>query len=159
MKRENPQIIYKEALAEGEYRYEINLYYGETLTEDGDIDDKVQDNIFVSSPIEYSAGEAKYMYPNIARLKGYTYGSCIFCNIGVIIRDNQDATTTVKNFPKVNIGLMPIMVKSKLCILNDLDDARLSELGECPFDQGGYFIIKGKEKVVLSQEKNINNIL
>ena len=158
VKRENPQIIYKEALAEGEYRYEINLYYGETLTEDG-VDDKVHDNIFVSSPIEYSDGEAKYMYPNIARLKGYTYGSCIFCNIGVIIRDNQDATTTVKNFPKVNIGLMPIMVKSKLCILNDLDDARLSELGECPFDQGGYFIIKGKEKVVLSQEKKINNIL
>ena len=58
VKRENPQIIYKEALAEGEYRYEINLYYGETLTEDGDIDDKVQDNIFVSSPIEYSDGEA-----------------------------------------------------------------------------------------------------
>ena len=54
---------------------------------------------------------------------------------------------------------MPIMVKSKLCILNGLDDIRLTELGECPYDQGGYFIINGKEKVVLSQEKKINNIL
>ena len=54
---------------------------------------------------------------------------------------------------------MPIMIKSKLCILNELDDIRLSELGECPYDQGGYFIINGKEKVVLSQETKINNIL
>ena len=54
---------------------------------------------------------------------------------------------------------MPIMVKSQLCILNNLDDTKCSEFGECPYDQGGYFIIKGKEKVFLSQEKKINNIL
>ena len=71
------------------------------------------------------------MYPNIARLKGFTYASSIYCNIGVIFKDNEKDEITIKNFPKVNIGLMPIMVKSKLCILNDLDDIRLKELGEC----------------------------
>ena len=40
-----------------------------------------------------------------------------------------------------------------------MDDTQLKELGECPYDQGGYFIIKGKEKVFLSQEKKINDIL
>ena len=161
IKRQNPQIIYKEAInsEKGEYRYQINIHYGELLKEDGTVDEKYIDNLFVSSPIEYTDGESKYMYPNIARLKGYTYASNIYCNIGVIFKDNETNETTIKNFEKVNIGSMPIMVKSKLCILNGLDDIRLSELGECPYDQGGYFIINGKEKVILSQEKKINDIL
>ena len=159
IKRENPQIIYKDAIDADNFRYQINLYYGETLNDDGTINDKIIDNLFISSPTEYLNETSKYMYPNIARLRGYTYGSCIYCNIGVIFKDNLKNEITIKNFEKINIGLMPIMVKSKLCVLKDLDDVRLSELGECPYDQGGYFIINGKEKVVLSQEKKINDIL
>jgi len=161
IKRENPQIIYKDPIDidKGNYRYSINIYYGETLDEEGNINNKIIDNIFISSPTEYINGKSTYMYPNIARLKEYTYASCIYTNIGIIFRDNLKDETTIKNFEKVNIGLMPIMVKSKLCILNGLDDNRLNELGECPYDKGGYFIIKGKEKIFLSQEKKINNIL
>jgi len=161
VKRENPQILYKDAIdiEKGKYRYSINIYYGETLDEEGNINDKIIDNIFISSPTEYINGKSSYMYPNIARLKEYTYGSSIYANIGVIFRDNVKDQTTIKNFEKINIGLMPIMVKSKLCILNDLDDSRLNELGECPYDKGGYFIIRGKEKIILSQEKKISNIL
>jgi len=161
IKRENPLIIYKDTINadQGKYKYEINIYYGETLNDDGSFNDKIKDNIFISSPIEYNNGESTYMYPNIARLKGYTYASSILCNIGVRFIDNEKNKVTIKNFEKINIGTIPIMVKSKLCILNGLDDTRLNELGECPYDQGGYFIIKGKEKVFLSQEKKINNIL
>ena len=161
VKRENPQIIYKDAIDadKGKYRYQINIFYGESLNDDGTINDKIIDNLFISSPTVYIDDKTTYMYPNIARLKGYTYASSIYCNIGVIFRDNETNEITIKNFEKVNIGLMPIMVKSKLCILNGLDGVRLSELGECPYDPGGYFIIKGKEKVVLSQEKKINDIL
>ena len=102
--------------------------------------------------------DSKYMYPNEARLKNYTYRSCIFCNIGIkyIFNDN---TFIVKNFEKLNIGFIPIMIHSKLCILNRLDSVKLSEMGECPYDQGGYFIINGKEKLIISQESKINNIL
>ena len=161
IKRENPLIIYKDILDpnKNEYKYQINIYYGETLKGDGEIDLSIRENIYFSSPIEYINGEKTYMYPNIARLKGYTYASCIFCNIGVEFIDNSKGTRTVKNFQRVNIGLLPIMIKSKNCILNGLDDTQLKELGECPYDQGGYFIIKGKEKVFLSQEKKINDIL
>ena len=160
IKRENPLIIYKEALNadKGKYKYKINIYYGETLNKDGTINDTNEENIYVSSPIEYIDGKQKYMYPNIARLKGYTYASCIFCNIGIEFIDNSKEPSDkdhrhIKNFSKINIGLLPIMIKSKNCILNNLDDTKLTELGECPYDQGGYFIIKGKEKVFLSQEK------
>ena len=118
-----------------------------------------ENNVFVSSPIEYINGKSQYMFPNIARLKQYTYASSILCNISVIIRDLVENKQDITYFEKVNIGTMPIMVKSKLCVLHGLDSARLTEVGECPYDQGGYFIIKGKEKVILSQEKKINNIL
>jgi len=161
IKRENPLIIYKEALDadKGKYKYQINIYYGETLNDQGEINESKKDNIFVSSPIEYIEGKQTYMYPNIARLKSYTYASSIFCNIGVQFIDNSKGSSIVKNFEKINIGSIPIMVKSKMCILNELDSTKLTELGECPYDQGGYFIIKGKEKVFLSQEKKINDIL
>ena len=163
IKRGNPLLIYKEPLnSDGtEYKYDIEIYFGETLhenQEEGLINDKVE-NIFVSCPTELNDGESKYMYPNIARLKGYTYKSNIFCNIGIKYKNNVTNTITIRNFPKINIGSIPIMVHSKRCVLHNLDDVKLSELGECPYDQGGYFIINGKEKVILSQEIKVNNVL
>ena len=163
LKRENPQIIYKEPLESGGYRYQLNIYYGSrvrSILEDGSVDEsEEQDNVFVSSPIEYVDGKSSYMFPNIARLKGYTYASAVSCTVSVIIRDMVEKKQAISVYENVNLGSIPIMVKSKLCILRDMDSARLTEVGECPYDQGGYFIIKGKEKVILSQEKKINNIL
>ena len=54
----------------------------------------------------------------------------VFIVMLVLYLEIMKNTTTIKNFEKVNIGLMPIMVKSKLCILNGLDSIRLSELSE-----------------------------
>ena len=113
IKRENPQLIYKEEEG-GQYRYHISIYYAETLDDKtGEIVD-VGDNIFISSPMEYIDGKGKYMYPNIARLKGYTYATSILCNIGVILSDMKTKKSVIKNFEKVNIGMMPIMIKSRL---------------------------------------------
>ena len=50
------------------------------------------------------------MYPNIARLKNYTYKSAIFCNIAVKYKDNTTGGITILNFDKVNIGSIPIMI-------------------------------------------------
>ncbi|KAL9101872.1 MAG: hypothetical protein Q9163_002917 [Psora crenata] len=60
---------------------------------------------------------------------------------------------------KVFVGKLPIMLKSKYCILKDLSEAELYAWNECPYDQGGYFIINGSEKVLIAQERSAANIV
>ncbi|KAJ5054087.1 uncharacterized protein L3040_000371 [Drepanopeziza brunnea f. sp. 'multigermtubi'] len=60
---------------------------------------------------------------------------------------------------RVFIGKLPIMLKSKYCILKDLDEDDLYAWNECPYDQGGYFIINGSEKVLIAQERSAANIV
>jgi DNA-directed RNA polymerase beta subunit len=52
---------------------------------------------------------------------------------------------------------VPIMLRSSYCTLYQQSEKDLTELGECPLDQGGYFIINGSEKVLIAQEKMSTN--
>ena len=56
------------------------------------------------------------------------------------------------------------MLRSAFCSLGDsaaggggFGEAELTELGECPYDQGGYFVINGSEKVLIAQERMAHN--
>jgi DNA-directed RNA polymerase II subunit RPB2 len=60
---------------------------------------------------------------------------------------------------KVFIGKLPVMLKSKICTLRNRSEAELYAYQECPFDQGGYFIINGSEKVLIAQERSAANIV
>ncbi|CAK8685076.1 unnamed protein product [Clavelina lepadiformis] len=55
------------------------------------------------------------------------------------------------------IGRMPIMLRSSNCILTGKNPAELAKLNECPYDPGGYFVVKGVEKVILIQEQMSKN--
>ena len=50
------------------------------------------------------------------------------------------------------LGKFPIMLFSDRCILKNLEPEVRFNMGECRNDPGGYFIIDGKEKVIVSQE-------
>src|ERR1044071_2348612 len=53
--------------------------------------------------------------------------------------------------------LLPIMIKSQICSLRALNDEELMAAGECPYDDGGYFIVTGSEKVLIAQERMAAN--
>ena len=68
----------------------------------------------------------------------------------------QKRTITLE---KVFLGKFPIMVQSHFCVLHGLPKSVIFNMGECRNDLGGYFIIDGKEKTVIPQEKFADNML
>ncbi|MCO5596788.1 hypothetical protein L7F22_050858 [Adiantum nelumboides] len=57
----------------------------------------------------------------------------------------------------VSIGRIPIMVQSSYCRLHGLARQASLQRGHCHFDVGGYFIIKGSEKVLITQEEHVKS--
>ena len=83
-------------------------------------------------------------------------------NAKSVISGDQNSNITQRRtiiLEKILLGKFPIMVQSEFCILNNLPREIRFNMGECKNDIGGYFIIDGKEKTIVSQEKFANNML
>ena len=110
--------------------------------------------------IHENNGATKMMLPQEARLRNFTYASTMTVDIRIeyTIRSPDVEPRVIHKFiPKINIGKMPIMVKSSVCVLHQNRHIEPIHTGECPMDCGGYFIIKGSEKTVLGQERAAEN--
>ena len=112
--------------------------------------------------IHENNGATKTMLPQEAKLRNFTYASTmtVDLNIKYVIRntENMDVPKTIeKTLPKINIGKLPIMLKSSICVLKQNSHINPMYTGECSMDGGGYFIIKGSEKTVLGQERAAEN--
>ena len=105
------------------------------------------DKIWVTKPeITEADGSKRKVYPVEARLRKITYSAPIFIEVSAHINDVQRESFTTQ------IGNLPIMLKSKPCHLNKSNKEELIQRGEDPNDPGGYFIINGTEKVLISIE-------
>jgi len=152
--RENNPIRFAESEKEGDSadkRNECLLYLG---GKDGS-------KVYFGKPIIYDDNNAHYMYPNDARLRNMTYGITIHYDVDVdfiyyVGDEKKDHSMTLD---KIYLGRFPIMIQSDLCILQSLSKEVRYNMGECRNDYGGYFIIDGKEKVIISQEKFADNML
>ena len=65
-------------------------------------------------------------------------------------RHFQPATLT-HAMARASLLQVPIMLRSDYCNLSGKSERDLCDLGECPYDQGGYFVINGSEKVLIAQ--------
>ena len=159
-KENNPiRFIEREELQD-EPRKKMNKSVNETLLYLGGKDGS---KIYFGKPILYddNSKNVHYMYPNDARLRNMWYGITIHYDVDVDIiyyldEEKKEETFTIN---KIYLGKFPIMIQSKLCILNTLTPEVRFNMGECRNDYGGYFIIAGKEKVIVSQEEFANNML
>jgi len=57
----------------------------------------------------------------------------------------------------IRIGRLPIMLRSNRCVLSGRSERDMGLLNECSVDPGGYFIVRGQEKVILVQEQLSKN--
>jgi len=104
-------------------------------------------------------GSAENLYPRVARLRNLTYSAPLVLSVRqshVTIMESTE-TELEENVEEhlIPFGTVPIMLKSTFCYLSR--DQSPVDMGECEYDQGGYFIINGSEKVLVAQERMANN--
>lgn len=95
-------------------------------------------------------GSSSLITPYEARLRNLTYSAPITLEITVKKGDIVDSET-------VEVGKIPIMVKSKACNTYGMSDEELIENYFDPLDPGGYFIINGNERVMVMAEDLAEN--
>ena len=146
-----------DAMAEGEQKPVFSIEFGQ---------------VYLSKPTNVEKdGTVTNLFPHEARLRNLVYSAPLYvdvtmhqyqCAKEVNIMDPASEELmgeplTTEHAKKEFLGYVPIMLRSLFCVLSDKDDADLSDLGECIYDQGGYFVINGSEKVMIAQERLSNN--
>ncbi|KAK9353950.1 hypothetical protein V1523DRAFT_409704 [Lipomyces doorenjongii] len=144
---------------------------------DGDINRRYEiqfGKIYLSRPTMTEAdGSTHPMFPQEARLRNLTYSSPLYVEMtkrSLYSRDidlapgqevvwEAESEETEEPESKVFIGKVPIMLRSQFCMLRWLKEHEFYDVNECPYDQGGYFIINGSEKVLIAQERSAANIV
>jgi DNA-directed RNA polymerase subunit B len=95
-------------------------------------------------------GSSSFIMPSEAKLRSLTYAAPITLELTVKKDDQIDSEV-------VEIGKIPIMVKSKACNTAELSKEELVDNYHDPLDPGGYFIIKGNERVMVMAEDLAEN--
>ncbi|KAJ2754794.1 DNA-dependent RNA polymerase II, partial [Coemansia nantahalensis] len=140
--------------------------------------------VYISTPsFTEKDGAAHLLHPQEARLRNLTYWGQLHLQSGqrTLLADSSDPRNKgITGIPDMAmdvidghkffdrdgnlisttsefVGRIPMMLRSQYCNLHGMNSQQLFELGECPYDQGGYFVINGSEKVLIAQERIATN--
>jgi DNA-directed RNA polymerase II subunit RPB2 len=159
VKSQNPILILKDLIDDktNTYKYKVEIFVG---GEDGTA-------IEIGTPTIslQNTDEVRVLFPNEARLRNLTYASQVYADIIVKIAYTTvtgqviDLSPPPETFQKWPLFKIPIMLHSRYCILNNKPKEFLREVGECPYDNGGYFIIDGAEKILITRQEQAFNTL
>ena len=153
LKEKNPIVFNKEYDDKTDtYAFNCNIYVG---GRDGK-------KLYYGKPVVYDDESQHYMYPNDARMRNMTYGITVHYDAELEFKWTNESgkdVTAVHIIEKVFLGRFPVMVGSKLCITNGMSDTTRFQLGECRNDRGGYFILDGKERIIIPQERFADNMM
>ncbi len=94
--------------------------------------------------------------PHMCRLDRRTYS--LDMEVKVVIETTVGKETKTEEIPSFLLGQIPLMLRSRPCYLTQLEPSEAFDMGECHFELGGYFIIGGSERVLLTQELLGNNM-
>ena len=159
VRSQNPILILKDLINEdtNTYKYRVEIFVG---GEDGSA-------IEIGTPTIslQNTDEVRVLYPNEARLRNLTYSSIVYADILVKIAYHSSSGAVIDLSPEPNsfkkwpLFSIPIMLHSRYCLLHNKPKEFLREVGECPQDNGGYFIVSGAEKVLITRQEQAFNTL
>lgn len=167
IKSQNPLIILKDLIQSKKesdpstYEYKVEIFIGGV---DGSA-------LSLGTPtiqqvgLDNTSADIRLLFPNEARLRDLTYAAGLYADILIRVTFgselNEEGKPVVrevilKQFPLVQI---PVMLHSKACLLHGKPSEFLQSVGECPQDHGGYFIIAGTEKILITHQEQAFNTL
>jgi DNA-directed RNA polymerase II subunit RPB2 len=159
IKSQNPILILKDLINEktNTYKYKVEIFIG---GEDG-----MAIEIGTPTISLQNTDEVRVLFPNEARLRNLNICLTVYADIIVKIAYTTatgqviDLSPPPETFQKWPLFKIPIMLHSRYCILNNKPKEFLREVGECPYDNGGYFIVDGAEKVLITRQEQAFNTL
>jgi DNA-directed RNA polymerase II subunit RPB2 len=158
----NPILLLKDYIDhktyQNQYKYKVEIYIGG------------QDSaaITVGTPTVslQNTQEVRILFPNEARLRNLSYTTTVYVDIFIkvtytTIENNMLLSKVIleETTPNYPLFKIPVMLHSSLCSLNGKSTAFLQQAGECPYDHGGYFIIDGSEKILITRQEQAFNTL
>jgi DNA-directed RNA polymerase II subunit RPB2 len=170
LRSENPLTLLEEPIGStGVYALKAEIFLG----------GPEGDRITIGTPTIslQNSEEVRVLYPNEARLRNLTYAAQVSVDLVIrvtiskpnpsggrptsetILMDSRASPEKygyLANFPLLRL---PIMLHSRFCVLHGKPQAFLKEVGECPFEQGGYFIVEGSEKILVTRQEQAFNVL
>jgi DNA-directed RNA polymerase II subunit RPB2 len=168
IKASNPILLLEEKIGNtDEFAYKVEIFVGGLNG----------DQFFIGTPtISLKENtEVRTLYPNEARLRNLTYASSVEANIVVRItftRPNESgklekyvvlfdsvADKKYDYLARIPLFQLPIMLHSRYCLLHNKPNVFLKQVGECPYDYGGYFVVDGSEKVLITRQEQAFNTL
>ena len=129
--------------------YGLQKVINEQATIETDIEDTYVrlGGIRVGKPtVKEADGAQDILYPNDGRLRNITYSAPLFLEMTIVKGETENEPV------EAVIGQLPMMLMSKGCNLADISYDEMVTVGEDPLDPGGYFIVNGTERVLMTLE-------
>jgi len=168
LRARNPLTIVKDKIPNtDDYKYNIEIYFG----------GETGDGVYIGTPtISLEKTEdIRLLFPNEARLRNLTYASTILLDVKIKITRKVKTDKGIDIIQEADIDLhvdketgldnriplckIPIMLHSRYCLLHNKPTEFLQEVGECIYDYGGYFVVDGSEKILVTKQEQAFNTL
>lgn len=169
VKARNPILILKDLITDKPkpiYKYKVEIFIGGV--------DGTGFSIGTPTVALQDSEEVRVLFPNEARLRNLTYSSTVLVDVTikltVMMRNKDGVMEAIALEPielkktealdeRIPLFKIPIMLHSRYCILHDKPAEFLRQAGECEYDYGGYFIVDGAEKVLITTQEQAFNTL
>ena len=140
------------------------LLEGEHVFSESIHSDYVYKHKFVYENIRYKSptfdNNVDPIFPSDARRNSLTYSVKLIADVtqylekGKILSNNTTVRKIGETVKDIPVAFLPLMVRSKYC---NLKQHKGIDNKECDFDPGGYFIVNGSEKIVICQDRMVEN--